>query len=382
MNDIYPRVYKYGPWTAALTGLCGLLFAGAGAALVLLAPKTNPAWLIPVIADGLAGAGVIVVLSLTCRLTLYEDRFEYRGLVATRRVARQDIVRTANVRHQTTGMSLTVVLKSGRKVKIGCPGRADEVFARWFDAFPNAQAEAEEAQGEALLANPAFGPDEAVRPAAILRDHRWLTWLSRAGWAAGMWGLIYPWPYPVCLMTLLALPAAAYGLVILSRGRWSLGDAKDGRLGIDGLAGLPAMGVGLRAMLDDGVVDWILAAVAGGVVALGLLLLVLAVEHRLKWGQMAVMMAVCYAYGWGGLIYLNMHFDNAPAKTYPVRVLSLETGEHGNPVKVTAWASRPSGNTVTVGDRDYRELKVGGTMCIFVFPGAARIPWYQYGPCK
>jgi len=298
MTETHPRIYKYGPgWTAAFIGISLAFFAAAAAMVIWRDPIFGKApYLAWISAAFFGGMGLMGLWSLKCRLILYADHVEYVGLIRRSVVRKAEILRTSGVRRTYTMLELTLELTNGRKMKVGDFGRPDDMFAEWFDAFPNAEAEAEEAQAEALLANPAFGRDEGARQKAIRGDTRLLTGLSGVGWLAGVWGLCDPRPYPLCLMILLVLPVVAFILVGLSRRRWTLGEATNGRLSLAGLGGLPAMVIGLRAMLDDGVVDWKMAAIAGGVLGLGLWILIQAIEGRLKPGALAALAIVCLAY--------------------------------------------------------------------------------------
>ncbi len=380
----WPRIYRFGPaWTVGIVVMSVAFVAGGVASIVFRtqafghAPALGWFFGMPAFILGLA-----VFLTLRGRLILHENRLEYRAFFTSRTVRRDEIRRTSRLR-QTYGLwGLTLELSYGRKTRISDFGRMDQIFARWFDAFPNAEAEAEAAAADALLANSAFGGDEDTRRAAIVRDAGWITWLGRLGWAAGVWGFVYPHPYSICLFTLLALPAAAFVLVLLSRGRWTLAEASEGRLSLAGMAALPAMMVGLRELLDDGLVDWRVGALAGGIAGLVLFLPVLAVERRLKPGVWLVVVAACLLYGWGGLLFLNRHFDTAPGKVYPVRVLDKSTDKEADPLTVTTWATRPSGNEIRVDHVFARKVKLGDTICVFAYPGALRIPWYQYDVCK
>lgn len=386
MAETYPRIYRFRGWALLTWVTLELIMIAAGVAALLFA-KTMFKGAAPGVGWGAGSAclavGMAALLStIRGRLILYADHCEYTGILGTRVLRTSDVKETREVRQQYGHLVVTVALKNGRKVTITDFGHLDDALIEWLNSFPNAEAEAEDAQAEALLANPAFGHDKDARQRAINRDRWRLAGLSAVGWAVAIWSFFYPHPYPACLTTLLALPATGLILMLLSRGRWTLAEANNGRLSLGGLAGPPAMMVGLRALLDDGVVDWRGAAVAGGGVALGLLLFILATEGWAKRGVLVILAAGCFAYGWGGLVYLNMHFDDAPAKVYTVRVLDMDTGDYGNPVTVTAWATRPGGNQVDVGNDFYRRLKVGGRFCLSVYPGALGIQWYQYDLCK
>lgn len=164
MGETYPRIYRYGPGSIAVTWGFGLVFIGGAAACAIFAGQwaSHAPWLLRGICVPIGLFGLLLLLSLTCRLTLYEDCFEYKGLIAVRRVTKADIVRTQNVKKKIVTTTLTVALKDGRKVEVSDFGRMDDVFAEWFDAFPNAETKRE---------RPGTRPCWPIRRSAAIRPN-------------------------------------------------------------------------------------------------------------------------------------------------------------------------------------------------------------------
>lgn len=385
MGETYPRIYRYGPGSIAVTWGFGLVFIGGAAACAIFAGQwaSHAPWLLRGICVPIGLFGLLLLLSLTCRLTLYEDCFEYKGLIAVRRVTKADIVRTQNVKKKIVTTTLTVALKDGRKVEVSDFGRMDDVFAEWFDAFPNAENEARKTRDEALLANPAFGSNPTEREAHVNADVDRLNLLGWPCYGIAMWGMIWPQPYQVCLPVLLTMPLLGLIATYASQGRWGMLEGhRTGRLSIGNtLFVAPASIVALRALTDDHVVDGIMPAVWGAATGIGLMALNGLIERRLSWAR-AVGFAVLWGlYAWGGLLYADTRLDPAPGRAIPVQVRDKGEGEHDHSLTVTAWGPRKSDNEVVVGRRLFGRVHKGGTVCIYVYPGRLNWPWYEAGLC-
>ncbi len=384
MANTFPRVYKYGPVTTAVTGLCGLLFLGGAAALAVLAPapKGN-AWLIPVICTGLVALGLVVLWSLMGRTTLYEDRLEYRGLIATRRIARTDIVRTRNARSRTVSVTLVLVLKSGRSVQVSDFGRMDDVFKEWFNAFPNAEVEARVARKEKLRANPAFGSNPTEREHHIKADARFLSFIGWPCIALSLWGMIWPQPYTTCLSIVATLPVLVLIAVAASRGRWALIDGEDvGRLNTGQvMLTMPCYVMVLRAIQDGQLLNWwtpIIWAAGAAVVLTGLSGLA---ERRLSRMGAVGLLLLWWGYAWGTAMFVNRAFDTARFEAVPVQVLGLEESSHDQTATVSGWRGHSSPLEVNISYRFYAKLHKGDHVCLHIHPGLLHWPWHVLGFC-
>jgi len=381
---IYPRTYRYGPgWLTFLTAFALALAAGCALLAQNLYAKS------PVVAFGFAvlgGLGIpaLVVGCVYVRLTLYEDKLDYRGVFGRAVIPRANIEKTSGAQRNWGSASICLHLRGkGARKKISALGKVDDVFWRWFDGIPNEESEAQVKRSEHLLANPAFGGSPTERAYAINRD---ADWLNRAHWvsiAITFWGLFWPQPYALCLGVLAGFPVLAAMAAILSFGRWTLNDDDgSGRIGIGGMMAVsPACVLALRAFMDDHMVDWILPVLYGGIAGIVLLLVVALTERRLS-GRTAVVGVFAYClYAWGVLLYIDTTFDSGAAKIVAVKVVDVDDGNKTHELTVTPWENRRDNNSVSVGSRFIKTVKPGDTVCVYVYPGLVDLPWYEVGHC-
>jgi hypothetical protein len=386
MAETYPRVYRFKAWVLLLWVSFELAIIALGAAAVLFAEAMfKGAALV-----GWSSGGFLIALGLAAllstsrgKLVLFGDRCEYTGILGTRVMHTSEVKETRNIKHQYGHLVVTVVLKSGRKITISDFGHLDDALTEWLDGFPNAEAKAEGARADALLANPAFGSDPTEREHQINADVDRLNLLGWPCYGVMLWGLVWPHPYQVCLPVLLTMPVLGLLATFASHGRWTMleGD-KIGRLSIGRqLFIAPALVVALRAFLDDDVVDWAVPAIWGAAAGIGLMTLNALVERRLSWASAAGFVLLWGLYTWGGLIYVDTTLDSSQGRPFPAKILEMSEGEHADTLTLTAWGPRTSGNEVSVARSFYRRVHKGDTVCVYISPGRLHWPWYAVDAC-
>lgn len=387
MQIIYPKIFKYGTGWLIFDAVFGAVFSIGGAGLAY-AGMTGLIKTAPMVCAWLGGGFSLAILIITIpcfyvRLTMMQDRLIYRGYFRTLTILRSDIERTLRLRESYGILSIDLKLRGRRFLEtVGNFGEDAEAFLAWFDDIPNAEAEEAKTNSEALLANPAFGSDIAAREQTIDRDVRWLNYLRWPCYGAVVWGLIYPHPYVVCLNVLMAVPVVAAMMTCLSRGRWTINESTgSGRLGIGTMMAMgPSTVMALRAFLDDHMTHWQWSLVVALALALCLFGLVAALEWRFQW-KLLIILPLYLAYAWGALLYVDTTFDPAEPSLSKVRILEVDDGDKSHELKVSAWGYRQSGNTVSVSRSFIRQAHVGDTICVFVYPGRLKLPWYEIGAC-
>jgi len=386
MTQTYPRVYRFKGWALLLWASLELAIIALGAATVLFAGMMfkNAAVVGWGVGGFLIALGLVALLSSSRgKLVLFADRCEYTGILGTRVLRTSEVKETRNVKRQYGHLVATVVLKNGRKVTISDFGHLDDPLTEWLDGFPNAEAKAQDARAEALLANPAFGSNPTEREHHINADVGLINFIGWPCYGLVLWAMIWPHPYQICLPILLTLPVLGLLATFASRGRWTMLESEtNGRLsiGIRLFIG-PALIVALRAFLDDQVVDWVLPAVCGVAAGVCLAALNSLIERRLSWASAAGFVILWSAFAWGGLLYVDTTLDPSPGRAFPVRVLDKSEGEHVDTLTVTAWGSRASGTDVDVAGALSRKVHKGDTVCIHVYRGRLNWPWYAVDLC-
>jgi hypothetical protein len=386
MAEIYPRVYRFKTWVLCGWLILELAMIALGVAAVVFAGMMfkNAA---PV---GWALGALFIVMGIVPlvstvrgKLVLYDDRCEYTGLLGMRVMRTAEVERTRNVKQQYGHLVATIVLKSGRTIQITDFGHMDDALAAWLDGFPNTEAEAEHAKGEALLANPAFGSNPTERAHHINVDAGRINFIGWPCYGLVLWGMVWPRPYQICLPILLTMPILGLMATFASRGRWTmLEDNKSGRLSIGVRLFIgPALVVALRAFLDDEMVDWVIPALWGAAAGVGLMVLNALIERRLTWAGAAGLVFLWGVYAWGGLLYVDTTLDLSEGRPLPARVLDMNEGEHVDTLTLSAWGTRKSGNEVGVGRSFFRNVHKGDTVCVYVYPGRLNWPWYAVDVC-
>lgn len=395
-NFSSPRIYRFGPIARLIWICCSLIIfcAGvvgalwAGLKLFSTAPAYDSVGLVALPIGLLAtGLGLAALVStVRGRLELYEDRVEYYGILGRRVVRTIDIKETVRPIQQYGHFVITLVLKGSgaKRVRITDFGKMDETLADWLNALPNVEVQADIKRSEYLLANPAFGSNIGEREHAINSDTALLNRLRWPIYGLVLWGLIHPHPYQICLTILVMLPITAVLMVLASRGRWALNvDNTSGKLGLGEVMALgPAAVIGLRAFLDDDVMEWKVPAAWGVVVGLTLLGIVVVIERRF---HAKTLLSVGFAfmwYAWGTLMFMNAVWDHSPTTITRVQVLDMQKGDHVDTLHLTRWGLRKDGNEVSVTHATFRKLRKGGEACVYINAGALGWQRYQVDVCS
>lgn len=201
-----------------------------------------------------------------------------------------------------------------------------------------------------------------------------------AGSGAGLWGIVYPLPYDVCLPVLIAIPALALLAVALSRGQWSLNDDPlNGKAVISGMVHLPIAALLLRGVLDQQMPAWRPQLLTAAALAVVLVLLVAAVERRFRPKTLWLTGLLCLAYSWGGLVYLNAALDRSAPEVFRAQVLNrtiMANKPYAYDIFLTAWGPYGSGHIFDVGRGFHDRVRIGDTVCASLYRG--RFGWRHF----
>ena len=142
----YPRVYQFGPVFKALliAGAVALIAVGVTGAIQSYTHMHGPVAqfggillsLIP-IAAALFGAPMV----WRCKLSLYEDRLEYNGLVIDAVIRKSDII-DALMPEPENGMFQIFLTLAGhpfKRLHLAVLGHMDDAMARWVNGLPHAE---------------------------------------------------------------------------------------------------------------------------------------------------------------------------------------------------------------------------------------------------
>ena len=141
-----PRVYQFGPvfktvLVLASVALIAIGITGAAESYLLMPSLAGKAGglllsLVP-IAVALFGAPVV----WRCKLSLYEDRLEYNGLLIDRVIHKEEIreALSPTPRYGMFSVFLNVYGQPFKSLHIAVLGHVDDVFMRWVGGLPHPQ---------------------------------------------------------------------------------------------------------------------------------------------------------------------------------------------------------------------------------------------------
>ena len=79
-----------------------------------------------------------------------------------------------------------------------------------------------------------------------------------------------------------------------------------------------------------------------------------------------------------------MLFDRAKPVEFRTKTLSkhVSSGKHTSyDVELSPWGPKRAAEDVDVGRKLYGQIQVGQTVCVYVWPGALKIRWFEVETC-
>ncbi|MFC5581741.1 hypothetical protein [Rhodanobacter terrae] len=387
----YPRVYRYKVVARFFLYLFAAILGGVGtwmAAVPILHPSPAGSWLL-LTGAVLALLGIYIATSAaSARLTLRADAIELRGLWRSRELR---LGQLAGRRRQATrgGSILLLIPKTGRRMRLDSGFPRDSALNAWIDALPDLDLQERLASEAALLADPSFGSNPKERQARLAQARQITQLVSGATIAAMLWAYLYPYPYTWAIVLLALLPWCAVIMVMLSHGLICF-DAKrnDARPNMLVALMLPAILLGLRALLDDHLMEVVPALVYGLIAGVPLLLAACLAGKRdpsRPWAlPMLLLPLVALPYGGGLVVHADVMLDHQPAQVFQARVMRkyISTGRHPTPHLVLApWGPKVMGDDMTVNRAYYAHVDVAAKVCVNLHRGAVGLRWYEVQDC-
>lgn len=334
--------------------------------------------------------GIFLIASIfRSTVTLRADAIVVQGMFSSRTLLRSEI---AGRRILPTQYVKTLVLiphsAHQKKLKLALALRTDPAFDAWFADIPDFDAkEVAESQAD-LNADPDLGFHSEDRKQRVAQAKQTAKVLNVIAWIALLWGFIAPRPYLLVISVLAALPIVSVVLLVRSRGIYQIeGRRNDARPSLAVPFIFPGMVLVARTVQDIHLLEWTSILVAAIVCALLLLLVVSACDRALRkrpWTAVIIFIFGAF-YGWGLMAQANALLDTSPAHVFQVAV----TGKHISSGKTTTyylrlepWGPETTSQDVSVPSSLYHYADVGVTVCVDLYPGAFRIPWYEIDRCR
>jgi hypothetical protein len=370
---------------AFTAGCLGIWYFGSGY------ETRNPGQLarMVLISFGFAALGAFLIASvLRSQVTLRADAIVVQGIFSTRTLPRDNI---AGRRLLPTQYIQTLVLvphsQHQKKLKLALALRTDPAFVAWFTGIPDLDAE-ELANSEAeLSADPDLGFHSEDRKEHLRRAKHAARVLTGLAWIASLWGWFFPRPYNLAILILVALPLIAIVLQIRSRGIYQMeGRRNDARPSLAVVFLLPGLILDLRVIQDLHLLRWAPLFYLAFLVALGFCWLLFQSDADMRGRPWSLLLILLFgsAFCGGALCEANALLDHSAPQNFSAAV----TGKHISSGKSTTyylnldpWGPQAGQSEVSVPANLYHSVAPGDNVCISLYSGALRAPWYAIDQC-
>jgi hypothetical protein len=391
----YPRTYRVSARYRALLLLLGLVVLIAGLAGVWYfatgheTGSVAEALGLTALCFGFALlGGALVLYALTSKIVLRADAIEQHDFLGVRRLRRDDIAGWRLVPAQYISVLAFESRRAGVKpLRISQLFPVDEPFDDWMAGLPNLDVQEWERSAAALAADRALGrtPDERLARLAVARRRaRVLTALAVI---ASVWGFVWPAPYALVIAALALLPLAALALVAWAGSLYQIaGHRNDARANLVVVYIGPSMTLGVRALLDIALLEWVPALLLTLVAAAALALVIVAADAKVRerrW-ELAAVLLFAGAYAWGAVVEANALLDRSAVIVHEVTVLD-QRESHGRTteyyLRLAPWGPRAEEHEVAVPRALYEASPPGSLVCVAQRAGALGIGWYSVQAC-
>ena len=393
---LYPRTYRvsrgYFVFLSLLSGLVGLpaclgiWYFGTGHETH--GPHDVAIMVSLCVAFVLLGVSLLVGV-LRFHVTLGADFIEVQGFFTSRRIPRVEI---AGYRVLPTQYIKTVVVEPRdphqKKLKFSRILRTDDTFAAWFNTIPNLDAEELYQSRAQLAADPDLGFLPTERTDRIKRAAQFAKTVNALTLVAGFWALVYPRPYLPVMAALALLPLLVIFEFVRSKGLYDFeGRRNEARPSVALALIFPGPILVLRALRDLHLLHWqsvIPAAVIVGSVLV--LFIARASEEKRKTTFPILLLFAFFLATYAGCVIADadVFLDRSSPLAYRADVLSASVS-HGKTTTYTLqlgpWGPRQSPEDVEVTSSVYSRVAPGESVCILLYPGTLRIPWFTVSSC-
>jgi len=385
----YPRDYGYSRTSQIFLYVFAVILAGAGAWMINIQIMQSASAVL--LWGGLAMVllGIYIAMSTaTSCLILRADSIETRGPFKSRILRRDAIAGRRQL--PTRGKPILVVVpRSGRPMRIDSGFQRDAALDAWISALPDLDLQERQASEAKLAADPAFGSSPQDRLDRLAKARQVAKVANMVTLGAVLWAYVYPQPYHPAILLLVLLPWCAVAIVALSRGLICFDTVRnDVRPHVALILMMPALVLGLRAMLDINIIDVTRTLEFGFIAGLPLVFAVSLVGQRDQprpWVLPLLMLViVAVPYGGGLVAFADVMLDHQAPQTFQTQVLRkyISTGKHPQPYLVLApWGPKTEDDRVAVSRAYYAHAQVDTTLCVDLHPGDVGLRWYGVHDC-
>ena len=331
----------------------------------------------------------VLVYTFKSKIILYADRIEWHGVKSVRSLRRQEIagwriiatqyVKTLEVRPRSLGI---------KKLKLSLMLKRDELFEAWFASLPNIDIQEEAESLAQVVEDQSVAATPEERAQKLAKAKKIATALSLAAGVAAVWGWFYPRPYDTAMAILGVIPAIAVLLLATGNGVYQVeGRRHDVRADLSIAFIIPGAVLTLRCLWDFEFLEWMPILKLAIVASVFLTIVVLAADGGMRerrWAFLAFLV-LCFLYAFGAMAQANALLDSSEGQVFPTKVLDkrIENGKSTTYYfRVDSWGPRSKPNEVSVSRALYQATPVGDTVCVSLWKGALRAPWFVVRACQ
>jgi hypothetical protein len=346
----------------------------------------------------LAGMSLIFLLllgvpcigsALRTRVQVHADFIESRSLMRTRRMNRADIAgfrivsaegtRRLRLESGTTGVSALTL-----PAYIAFDARIDD----WLTGTVNYDAREQQASLNSILADPDLPGSNEEKLAKLNAARRIARGLFLLALAITGWAWFYPRPYDVVVTAAALMPWVALALAARHGSLYRVNPMhNDMAADLSAVYLMPVCAVAIRALFDFSIIDgWQLfwLTLAGAVVCVALMYLLLAREFHGRPGSVLAFGIFMLAYAYGSISLANVRLDRHEPERHAARVVDTRVTGSDNKTyefRLASWGPRTTEENVEVTSELHGRVAKGDTVCVYLWPGALGVRWYEVRDC-
>ncbi len=326
--------------------------------------------------------------ALRTRVEVHADAIEARSFVRTRRMNRVDIAGFRIVSAEGTGC---LRLESGTT---GVPALTLPAYIA-FDAridnglagTVNYDAQEQQASLESILADPGLLGSNEEKLGKLNAARRVASGLFLLALAITGWAWFYPRPYDVALAGAALMPWVALVLTARHGSLYRLNPVRnDMSADLSAVFFLPMGALAIRALLDSNIIDgWQLFwTTLGGTAVCVAPIYLLVQEFHGRPGSVLTFGMLMLGYSYGAVSVANVSLDRSEPERHAARVIDTRVAGSDNKtyeLRLTAWGPRTSEENVDVTRAFHERVSKGDTVCVYLWPGALGVRWYEVWDC-
>jgi hypothetical protein len=391
----FPRTYQ---------SSLGYRLAFISLGLILAAPSLLGIWYFATGRGGTAPGGSIflaalclvffllgaylVLAMLKSKLILTADSIELRDPFITKHMLRSQIAgwRILPTQYIST-LELVPRDPHAKKIKFPLTLEVDEQFDAWLATLTSLDEQERSESFSQLKAqmDPTLTDDQ--REELLLKAHRFSKFLTWATGFAAVWGWFYPRPYPLVILLLSAIPPIAIYAGLRAKGVYQFdGKRNDVRPSLAAPIIVPGLILSLRAISDFSFLRWqqLLSPIL--VVAVTMTALLAAADPKSgkqRWLILATLF-LAVAYGGGVTAMADALLDRSAPQVLQVEVLHKHISSGRSTtwyLHLAPWGPQDHAEDVSVSRSLYSSVQTGQIVCVYLYPGTLKIPWFQVARC-